>query len=177
LEQFGFDQERWAEAVTDWAARKAEVAAVARIEQTAREKVETERRTQLESNFRNAESKYADSIEDYADTVYSNRATVTPHMAEAIMASPLGPQLAYQIVKSGKDREIANLPPALQGRAIALIEAQLSNRPAPTVTRAAPPPTPVSTAVAPSSNPLRDDLTDQDWMALRRQQLADRRQR
>lgn len=181
LADFGYDQDKWADAVSDWAAARAQEQAVAKATEmfTAqqRQQAEEARRQAAMDSFRESENKFAATVDDYADTVYSNRARITDGMAEAITASPIGAQVAYHLVKSGKDREIANLPPSLQGRAIALIEAQLTAKPAPQVTRAAPPPQSItSTANVPSnlSPHERTDISDAEAVALIRKAKAER---
>lgn len=175
LADCGYDQDLWARKTQEHMAQQVQRIAAETVRRQASEMTEAQARQAAQQQFAERAEKFASTAPDFADVVLSPAARITPIMAEAIQGVPNGPEVAYHLVKSGKDREISRLPQWQQAAEIGRISASLGVKPAPQVTKAPAPPQPVSTgaSVAPTVGP-RDDMSDADAVALFRQQRAER---
>lgn len=139
------DADAYIEAVSEWKAKQ-----VLKWQQQ-----EFETRSQSEAAQRHADSLRADYQErcdaasekyDDFDEVTGNPALkIAPAMADAILSSDVGPDVAYYLGINPKEAErIAKLPPFLQIKEIGRLEAKVITDPPARKTSSAPPPiTPV----------------------------------
>lgn len=163
-EQFS-TYEEYAEALAD---RKAE----ALIRQRDAEKQRAMVETAYEDRAEEARTKY----DDFDDVVQNPRLRITNEMAESIMSSEIGPDLAYHLGSNPKEAErIANLSPLAQAREIGKLEAKLSSEPLTKKTTSAP--APISPVKSKGGNPSYDTtdprstktMTDDEWINAERQ--------
>lgn len=167
LEQFGFDESKYHQALDAWIAKRAETAAEAKFKALQAEQAEQQRVRE----FRSREAEFAKTANDYADVVYNPEATITQEMVEAAQASEDGVKLLYHLAKHQDEaKRIAALPPILAAVEIGKIAAKLTAPPptAPSVTRAPPPPPRVdddADADLPvkTTDPSSDRLSDDEW--------------
>lgn len=177
LEQHGFDQEKYLDALADW---KIDERAKKDSQRQATEKQQTERQTKvtgLQKQLQAGAVKY----EDFQDVVTNPDLPLPTHVVEAAME--LGDATADVLYFLGKNpekaAEIANMTE--RGAAIALgrIEASLAKpvatpSPAPQVSRA-PPPTPVVGNRA-SVDKDPEKMSADEWQVWRNKQIAAERQ-
>jgi hypothetical protein len=168
LESVGFDETKYQHALIEFATKRAEAAAEAKIQswqqqQQTHAKVET---------FKSREAAFADAVEDYAEVVYDPTAPISQPMAEVIQESDVGPQLAYYLAKNRDEAaKIAALSPIAAARALGRIEAKLATpAPTPVAPKAPPPPPKVET----SPEAIEDDpdkMSIDKWIKWREKQV------
>lgn len=67
-----------------------------------------------------------DKYQDYDQVVSNPKLPITEFMADAILVSDIGPEIAYHLGKNAKEADrIARLPPIAQAKEIGKLEAQL----------------------------------------------------
>jgi len=91
----------------------------------------------LQETWKQRESKAMDKIDDYEEVADLNRlrreGALSPAMAQAVIGSEYGPELLYALGKdTGRAREIANMPPAMQILELGIIAAGFKAQPAQT---------------------------------------------
>lgn len=161
LEAFDFDQEAYAEALTDWKvsaklAERDKKEADSKAQQTAAEKA---------TAFKTREAAFAADNPDYYDVAYTAPINYSEAMLGAIQESDEAPAIAYHLATHlDEAADISRMSPFAAAKAIGRIEAQLSapaghetppRRPPNTVTKA---PAPVAT-LRPAA-PIRKALED-----------------
>ncbi len=182
LEQYGYDEGKYQAAVathvTKIATEQGKTAAQAALNE--------ERQRQQEENvgksWATKEAEFSKSKPDYADKVKRDPRdggpVISKPMADLIMGSQLGPQVAYYLAENAeKSAAIANLPPIEQAREIGRIEAKLELAklpPAPVVSQAPPPVSKVDSDDAPAEK-SPNDMTDTEYAKWRKKQIAARR--
>lgn len=115
------------------------------------------------------------------DEVVHDDLPISPFAAQVIMASEIGPELAYHLGKNPDEAaRIFKLEPLQQAREIGRIEASLAANPTP-VKKASSAPDPIKPVGSRSTNPSydptdprSDKLSTSDWMELRNRQLMTR---
>jgi hypothetical protein len=168
LESVGYDETKYQQTLIEYATKRAEAAAEAKI-QSWQQQQQTQSKVE---SFKSREAAFADSVEDYADVVYDPTAPISQPMAEVIRESEVGPQLAYYLAKNRTEAaEIASLPPIAAARALGRIEAKLTTpAPKPVAPKAPPPPPKVETsAEAIEDDP--DNMPIEKWMKWRDKQV------
>lgn len=169
LADFGFDEAKFQKYLFGEARKEAVKAA---REELAAEQQRTETAKRRQS-FGAREAKFAKGVPDYYEVAHY--AQITNEMAEAIMSSDLGAELAYHL---GKNEDIAaqirQLPPLQQAREIGRLEAKLSATPKPPQVSGAPPPAPKIAAANASVEKDPKDMTDAEFAKWRRKQIAQR---
>lgn len=133
LEDFDYDQDKWAEALTDWTDkeidRRARVAAqAAREEERVRTEAENTKRQveTLKQEFASRETEARDRYDDYDDVVYDQTIVIPPIAADVIYASEVGPDLAYYLATHQDEaKQIAAMSDAAAARTIGRIEARI----------------------------------------------------
>ena len=172
LEQSGFDEQKYQQAVIEYAKAEARKEAQEALRQ---EREQAQRATKVES-FKSREESFADTVEDYHDVVYSETTPISPAMAEVIQESEIGPQLAYHLAKNtALARAIYSLPPVQAARELGKLEAKLS-APKPVATKAPPPP-PRIEATEPAVEKDPDKMSDEEWLKWRNKQVSAARAR
>jgi hypothetical protein len=174
LEQHGFDTEKWSTAYTEWAradAARAVERHLAKVEETKQAASIAEQFAQRENEFATSTPEYVEAVSDPALQQY-----VTPTISDAIVTSPLGPQLSYHLATHREElATIAKMRPTQQAIALGKIEAKLEtlkaapkSAPKPKTvqqTRAPAPPTPVGNGSAPTKRP--EDMSVAEYMEYR----------
>ena len=176
LESVGYDEAKYTAAVLEYT--RAEAA------RAAQEVIKTEREREQKENkaksFKARELEFLAKTEDYQSKVYDPTLPITPAMVELIAESDQGPQLAYYLANNRDvTAQIAALPPVMAARELGKIEAKLSQPPPVPVVSKAPAPPPKVDAVEPDVKKGIDDpnLSDKEFAAIRRRQIAQRRNR
>jgi hypothetical protein len=168
LESVGFDETKYQHALIEFATKRAEAAAEAKLQAWQQQQ---QQHAKVES-FKSREATFADSVEDYADVVYDPAAPISEPMAEVIRESEVGPQLAYYLGKNRNEAaQIAAMSPIAAARALGRIEAKLAApAPKPVAPKAPPPPPKVET----SAEAIEDDpdkMPIEKWMKWREKQV------
>ena len=132
----------------------------------------------LLESYKDREEEARDRYEDFEQVAYNPNLPVTDHMAQAIQASDIGPEVIYWLGSNPKEAgRISRLPPILQAKEIGKIEANLTSNPPVKKTSTAPAPLAPVTATRSNSGP-RYDTTDprslksmstSDWIEAERQ--------
>lgn len=147
LEQFD-SPEAYAEAL-------AEQKAAERLQQRDAER----RQMEVQSAYFDREEAAREKYDDYEQVARNPQLPVTTSMAEAIMASDIGPDLLYHLGQNPKEaRRIADLPPLLQAKELGKLEAKLAD--APPVKRTTNAPAPISPVTPRGSGGNTIDTTD-----------------
>lgn len=157
LEAFGYDQEAYTEALTDWKVQERFQALQAQQQQAQQQQKVVETLTKFQERVASVDP------DEWQWAVEANPPT-SPVMLEVIAESEVGPQLGIYLAKHPDEAAaIARMPPAAAARSLGRIEERLSAPVAPnpvppkTVTKA---PAPVST-LRPAA-PIKKDLGDMD---------------
>lgn len=176
LESFDFDQEAYADALTDWKveqklAEREKVAEQTRAQKVAQEQVKS---------FKDREAAFAAAHPDYYDVAYTAPINYSEAMLEAIRESDEAPAIAYHLANHlDQAADIAAMTPFAAAKAIGRLEAQLAAPASPavtspprTVTRA-PPVAPTIQGTGIAHKPL-DAMTVDDHRAAVRAQRSNR---
>lgn len=135
------------------------------------------------AKFDTMADKFAKNQSDFYEVTQDRNLPITPEMAEVIMDSDVGPNVAYYLAKHpDKAYEIASSHPAEQGLHIGRIESRLKaelSKQAKQTSDAPPPPKGRVKGTQPGfkTNPTEaasDKMSDREWMLRREAQLAKR---
>jgi len=167
------DPDAYEDALIQWSSRQAAKSAKVEAE---KDRVEAERRSQIESVQRSWNEKVAKAAEkfpDFEDVVYADDVTITPVMSQVILHADNGPELAYHLGQHPDEaKRIASLDPPRQALEIGKLAASLVEKPA--VSKAPPPIRTVgSRAVAARKSP--QEMSMEEYAAYRREQDAVKR--
>ena len=167
--------EAYIEARADWRAdRKVEERLNKQRDDDARDRTAAEQQ-KLEKQFRERAQVAAKGIEDFEDVMEASEAPMTRAMAEAILTSDVGPNLAYHLAKNPEEAErIAALPAARQAAEIGKLEAKLAAEPPKETKKPSKAPDPIKPVGARST--VADDMPDPktkpaEWLKWRNAQL------
>ncbi len=170
-----FDQDKFAEALTDWTGREvgrqtASQVAKALDGQAAKGEEEAVRAQWLERS-----AKFSADHEDFEAIAYAPTLPLTKHMFSVIQELEKGPEIVYHL---GKNVDIAarisRMKPPQQAAAIGRLEAELSKpAPKPQPSNAPSPPNPVE-GIQPASGNIWD-LPINDWHKARKEQIRAKR--
>jgi hypothetical protein len=178
LEDFNYDEAAYQAALITHATQEAsrKVREELRAEEAERQKAERAK------SWKTRENEFKAKNPDYEDVVYT--APISDAMADLIMESEIGAELAYYLGKNTDEASrIAQLDPVKAARELGRIEAKLEKPPAapvaprpPPVSKAPPPPPRIeateSAAPIRADSPDSDKLSDAEWMRLRNKQVA-----
>lgn len=160
--------EEYVEALTDYKAQ-----------QKIAEREQMERQKTVRSSYENRAEEAREKYDDFEQVAHGDHVKITPEMAETIMASEIGPEIAYYLGSNPSEAsKIANLSPLQQAREIGKIEASLTaNPPAKKASSAPAPIKPVGARsstpkVAPSDSRSDKAMSDAEWIAARNAQIA-----
>lgn len=169
--------EAFIEARAEWRAdRKVEEKLAKNREQEAQTRTAEEQR-KIEQQFRERAKETAKKFEDFDEVMESSDAPMTKAMAEAILHSDVGAEVAYHLAKNpGEAERIAALPAARQAAEIGRLEAKLS---APAVPTPKPSKAPAPIKPVGGKEVAGDDMPDpantKAWIDWRNRQLMARR--
>lgn len=128
--------------------------------------------------YKDREEEAREKYEDFEQVAYNPNLPVTDHMAQAIQASDIGPEVIYYLGTNPKEAgRISRLPPILQAKEIGKIEANLASNPPVRKTSTAPAPLAPVTATRSNSSPKRDttdprsvkEMSTSEWIEAERQ--------
>lgn len=165
LADFGFDMDKFGEALTHYAVRKAESSAEQRFQQQS----QRQHQQSVEQQFEQRSQEYAKAHPDFDDAVSDLGRAVQFHPAvvEAIGFSERGPEIVHHLAKHLDEADrLARMPPHLAAVQLGRIEAQLSTPKAKPVTKA-PTPAPVLGGGGKSSPSVADGMSYAEYRAAR----------
>lgn len=142
------------------------------VEQRTRAEQTERLREQYDERTEKARERYA----DFTAVVENPLLPVNEAMAEFIMDSEHGPDVAYYLGKNpAKAEQIAQLSPIRAARELSRIEAELAARPKASPSKAPDPITPVGTRGKSAASPLPSDDDDiETWMRKERERARRR---
>ena len=169
-DQYG-TYEDFLEALSDW-----------KVEQRlSTERAERERQAQEESQrnkgltYRERVEKARAKYEDYEEIAHGQHWAPTQDMADAILESELGPDIAYYLGNNPEEAaRISKLSPAAQNRELGKLEAKLSLPPPKPKTTTAPAPIEPSGSKA-KAQKSPEEMSDKEFADWRKRQIAQRR--
>lgn len=154
----------------------------------ARKLIEEQRqlaeRAEKWSKYEKATDKFAKDQADFYEVTDPRRWPCSQEMADVIMDSDIGPNLAYYLAKHPDEAyQIASSHPAMQGRQLAMLETTLKSELSKQAKKASSAPPPPKGKVAGKepgfatnpAEPASDKMSDAEWLARREAQLAKRR--
>lgn len=180
LADFEYDEKAYQAYIFEQAEKRAEQAVNRRLDEIPKR---DSRGQETAVKFANAETKFAAEHDDYHDVVYDPTLRISPDMRDYIQSSENGPELVYHLGKNPDvAMDIADMPPALAGRALSKLEDGLAKARAKeaAVSKAPPPPkTDLGGGTAAPSvrttDPASDKLSDAEWFAKEEARLAKKR--
>lgn len=184
LEQFGWDEAKYSAAVIEYAKAEAKAAAMEALREDRQKSQQVTGRAAFEAR----QAEFAAKVPEYHAKVTDPTLPISSAMAEVIVESDRGPELALYLANNRDQAEvIARLPPVQAARALGRIEARLESpadvpapAPKPVPVSKAPPPPPrieaTEAAVTPkTTDPASDALSDEEWFKAERKRLARKR--
>lgn len=149
--------EEYVEAVAEWKAK--EILKSQHQESETRSQQEASQRymAEMQAEYQEREEAAAEKYDDFEEVTRNPALKITPPMAEAIIASDVGPDVAYYLGINPKEAErISKLSPFLQVKEIGRLEAKVMAEPPAKKTTSAPPP--ISPVKPKGSSPITDTL-------------------
>lgn len=185
LEQFGYDEAKFYAAVSAYTQGMTESAKAAARE-AAKAEIQAERdasrQEQAAMSWTAKEAEFIKLKPDYVDKVRraprDGGPVITKPMADLIMASEVGPQIAYYLGENvEKSVAISRLPPIEQAREVGRIEARLEAAKAPPKPAVSQAPPPVNKVDQDNAVVEKDPSTmsDTEFAKWRKRQIAARR--
>lgn len=125
LEDFD-STEKWAEAFRAWTRRQIETTVDKTVEQKTRSQREEEQRAAVLTAWNERLTKFVEEQPDALAVISARTLPITEHMRDVILASEIGPQIAYHLGKNpATAARIARMSPTQQAAAIGRLEGQL----------------------------------------------------
>jgi len=181
LADFDYNEAEYAAYLRHDATERARTAAREEAQRIAWETKAQQEYVAKRTKFDKAAEKFAKDQADFFELTQDRQLPVTQEMAEVIMDSDIGPQVAYYLAKHPDEAyEIARSHPAMQGRHIGLIESKLKgelSKGSKKATSAPPPPKGRVKGTEPGfktspTDPASDRMSDKEWFIRREAQLA-----
>ena len=184
LADFDYNEAEYAAYLRTEAAESARQAAREEAKRIAEQARQQEQYAAKRAKFDTAADKFAKEQPDFYEVTQDRHLPITQEMAEVIMDSDIGPQVAYYLAKHPDEAySIARSHPAMQGRQIGMLEstlkAEMASAKAKTSTTAPPPPKGKVKGTEPGfkvnpTDPSSDKMSDREWLLRREAQLAKR---
>jgi hypothetical protein len=175
LADFDYDEDRYAEYVSDLAAERA----AEKLEQRQKSKQTDAQRRERIAKFKDSEVKFKAEIDDYEDVAHYAR--IDDHVADMVMDMDEGPRIAYYL---GKNPDIAAKLNRMSGHAVGIelgrIDARLAHEREQAKSKPvskAPPPPPKIDATEPAVDRDPSQMSDAEFAKWRRKQIAARNKR
>ena len=169
LGDYGYDQDAWAQAMTQYAIAQAE----SRVEQRFQQQSQRQYEQTVEQQFEARSQKYAADHPDFDNSVadLSRNVQFHPALVEAIGTSEHGPAIVHYLAQHLDEADrISRLPPHIAAVQLGRIEAQVSTPRAKPVTNAPNPlPTLGGGKATVTKNP--DEMSQAEWLAWRNTSL------
>ena len=183
LADFDYNEAEYSAYLFKQASESAREAAREEAKRWAEEARQQERHQARQAEFDKKAAEFAKDQADFFELTQDRNLPITAEMAEVIMDSDIGPNIAYYLAKHPDEAySIARTPPALQGRQIGIIESKLQAalKAKPKRATSAPPPPKGKVkgkepgfATDPTSADS-DKMSDAEWLVRREAQLAKR---
>lgn len=165
-----------------------DAAATFKAEQIVAQRDAKKQQSDLSNSYAEREEAAREKYSDYADVAHVDTdkggPAISREMAEVIMASEIGPEIAYYLGKNVEEsKRIWGLKPLAQAAALGKIEASLSAKPVAKPTTNAPDPIkPIGTRTTVSNFSTSDprsvkDTSVADWIEKRNQEISKRTHR
>ena len=133
------------------------------------QKAQQQKAAELQRTFMERAEKL--EVEDFVDVVYNPDLQISPEMTRLAFESEKGPEILYHLGQNPAEAaRIAAMDAAQAGRAIGMLEAQLSLPKAKTITSAPPPIKPISGTGEPPTID-QEKMTPEQWRDWRNEQL------
>ena len=181
LADFDYDEAKFTAYLREEAASMARETAREEAKRIAQEQRQQEQLAAKRAKFDQAADKFAKDQADFYEVTQDRNLPITQEMAEVIMDSDIGPNVAYYLAKHPEEAyQIAGSHPAMQGRQIALLETKLKAELSKQAKKASSAPPPPKGRVKGSEpgfkvNPTEaasDKMSDREWLLRREAQLA-----
>lgn len=173
LQDFDYDEGKYQQHLFD----KARHGAVDEARRVLGEEQKKQTSNRKASDFRGREAEFSKSVDDYQDVARSRDLPISQVMADVVTEMESGPEVLYYLGKNPNlADEISQLSPLSTARELGRIEAklQLQEKKGETVSKA-PKPTPKIAASDPAITKNIDDMSQVEFNAMRRKQIAKRR--
>lgn len=173
LEQYGWNEEAYRQALYQHAKSESEREFHQRIEQERQARAQQEERSRFQSMLMEhdrREAEFAKSIPDYRETVElfvgAMQGRLPQATIEVMASSEKSPEILYHFATNFDEAaKLADMPPHLAALHIARLEAKLANKPKPVSKAPAPPPTLNGAAQV---NKVPEQMSDEEYYAARR---------
>lgn len=173
LEQFGWNEDAYRQAVIQHARSETEREFHQRIEQERQMRVQQEEQSRFQSMLMEhdrREAEFAKSVPDYRESVElfvgTMQGRLHPATVEVMASSEKSPEILYHFATNFDEAaKLADMPPHLAALHIARLEAKLANKPKPVSKAPAPPPTLTGAAQV---NKSPEQMNDEEYYAARR---------
>lgn len=164
--------EDYLEARAEWRADQKVKAAVAEIRQQQQQAAQRSTTEQRLQTFQAQISKVREEVADFDEVMEaSGDVPLSQAMRDAILESDVGALLTYHLAKNPAEaKRISTLSPVSQVRALGAIEASLTRKPEPQVSKAPSPIAPISGGKGGQVNP--DKMSMEDYIAFRQKRGA-----
>lgn len=171
LEDFEFDQDKWATAFSDWSVKEASKVAEAQVNKTLREQETANEQAVIQATWQQKSEEFAEENPDFTTVTSNPSLPITKDMAAVFMESEKGPEIAYHLGKNPTEAaRISRMSPRKMAMAIGRLENEVSKlAPKPQPTSAPEPPTPIGGQ--PPGQKLENIPEMDDWMVARREEL------
>lgn len=161
----------------EYIAAKAEFIAESKLSKAFEEREQKQREREAQESHKKRLETWQERIDafratasDFEEVLESAEVSLTESMANAIMESEMGPQLAYYLARNPEEAEkLTSLSPSALNRAIGRIESKIENEQLAKKQSTAPKPvSPVGGRATGAGNP--ENMSDADWLKARRAQ-------
>lgn len=170
--------EDYVEAVAEWKAKEILKSQRQEQETVSQREAEERYRAELKAEYQERVEVATEKYDDFEEVTGNPNLRISPAMADAIVASDVGPDVAYYLGTNPKEAErISRLPPFLQVKEIGRLEAKVIAEPPAKKTTSAPAPIspvkPKGTArITDTTNPKSlEQLGTSEWIRLEEKRL------
>jgi len=168
IEDFDHDQDKWAEAFSDWSVKEASKVAQAQVTETLRQQTAADEQAEMQAAWQDKSAEFAEKNPDFHAVISNPALSISKDMAALFMETDTGPAIAYHLGKNpDKAAKISRMNPRRMALAIGRLETEVSS-PKPQSTNAPQPPNPVG-GQQPNVDPTK--MSTDDWVAPRREEL------
>jgi hypothetical protein len=181
LEQYGYDEGKYQAAVASHYSKIAAEQGTKAAQAALQEERARQQQEQANKSWATKEAEFLKSKPDYAEKVKRDPRDggpiISQSMAQVIMESGMGPQLAYHLAENvAESALIAQMPPLQQARELGRIEAKLELAKAPPkpVVSQAPPPVGKVEAADVKVDKEPSQMSDAEFAKWRKRQIAQR---
>jgi hypothetical protein len=169
-ENFGTTEE-YIDALTDYKLKIRETEIKKSLREEQIKTSEEQRKAELERTWQDRQNKAMEKYDDYYEVVTNRSVPLNDHMANAIMESELGPDVAYYLgTHLNEAQRIASLSSVSAIREIGKIEARLGSTSTKKTTQSPSPINPVEGGTNPSGIVNMENLSMKEYIKMRNKQ-------